>query len=153
MVLKHNIVCQICPKCDTYLYPPTEVSVIGQEDYEESFRAPESEKMITSEKLAKINEGRAEQELLLLTKEEWEEGYRLWTQTFRNEVRTKAQTRHDDLVKGAPKIKELRIIEETRAFKVVGKRWRAVYVPIEKGWELHCPNCGTMTLKWEQREE
>lgn len=152
MMLKHNIVCQICPECDTYLYPPTEVSVIGQEDYEEAFRVPEPEKIITNDDLGKINEGRAEQELPLLTKEEWEEGYRLWAQAYRDEVRARAQERHNDLAKGAPRIKGLRIVKEARAFKVVGKRWRAVYEPIEKGWELHCPNCDTMTLKWERRE-
>lgn len=151
MVLKHNVVCQICPECDTYLYPPTEVSVIGQEDYDETYEAPEPEKTITDAELTEINENRAEQELPPLTKEEWEAGYRLWAQAFRDEVRARAQARHDDLAEGPPKIKELRIDEETKSFKVVGKRWKAVYVPIEKGWELHCPNCSSMTLKWERR--
>ena len=65
----------------------------------------------------------------------------------------KAQVRHDDLTKGAPKIKGLQITEEAKSFKIMGKRWKAIYVPIEKGWKLHCPNCDTMTLKWERREE
>ena len=148
MMLKHNVTWQICPECDTYLYPPTEVSVIGQEDYEEAFRAPESEKTITSEELAEINESRVEQELPPLTMEEWEAGYRLWAQAYRDEVMATAQTRHDNLANGAPKIKELRIDEEVNSFKVAGKRWRAIDVTIENGWELHCPNCRTMTLKW-----
>lgn len=143
-MLKHNIVSQTCPECDTYLYPPIEVSVIGQEDYEETFNAPEPDKTITDAELEEINKDRETS----LTKQEWIEGYRFWAQAQRNEVRAKAQTRHDDLAKGAPEIKGLRITEEAKAFKVKGKRWKAVYVPIKKGWELHCPNCGTMTLKW-----
>lgn len=144
MVLKHNVTWQICPECDTYLYPPKEVSVIGQEDYEEVYEAPDLDRVITDEELAEVNKDREEP----LTKEEWITAHRLWAQAFRDEVRAKAQVRHDDLAKGAPKIKGLRIAEEAKSFKVVGKRWKAVYEPTENGWELHCPNCGTMTLKW-----
>lgn len=146
-MLKHNIVYQICPECGTYIYPPTEVSVIGQEDYEETFEAPESDKTITDSELAEINKDREPP----LTMEEWEAGYRLWAQAVRDEVRTRAQTRHDDLAKGPPKIKGLRIDEEAKSFKVAGKRWKAVYEPIEKGWEVRCPNCGSMTLKWTRK--
>lgn len=149
MVRKHNVVSQVCPNCETYLYPPTEVSVIGQENYEEVYEAPEPDKTITDEELEKINKDRE----IPLTKQEWIEGYRLWAQAQRNEIRAKAQTSHNDLVKGASKIKGLRIIEEAKSFKVVGKRWKAVYVSIEKGWELHCPNCGAITLKWERSEK
>ncbi len=145
MVLKHNVVWQICSDCGALLYPPTEVSVIGEEDYEEVYEAPEPDKTITDEELAKINKDRETP----LTKQEWIEGYRLWAQAFRDEVRAKAQARHDALVKGAPKVKGLRIDEEAKSFKVVGKRWEAIYESTEKGWELHCPNCDTMTLKWE----
>lgn len=150
-MLKHNIVSQICKECGVYLFPPTEVSVIGQEIYEEVFVAPvvEPAKMPTTEELIEINKAREEARLLpFASVDEWASDYRSWAQDFRALVESRAQDRHAELGKGAPKVKELQIVEEAKAFKVVGKRWRAVYEETEAGWRTKCPKCGFVTLEW-----
>jgi uncharacterized OB-fold protein len=38
--MKHNIEFMTCNNCGAHIYPPTEVSDIGIEDYEEVFEAP-----------------------------------------------------------------------------------------------------------------
>ncbi|GAI17400.1 unnamed protein product, partial [marine sediment metagenome] len=94
---------------------------------------------------------RVEYELPPLTLEEWIEEYRSSAQDFRAIVKARAQSRCDNLAKGAPKVKGLRLADEAKAFKMKGKRWKAVYEPTENGWKLRCPNCGIMTLMWERK--
>jgi len=153
MYEKLKIEWQICPNCGAYLFPPLEVSDVGKEDYEEIFEAPpvEPEKVPTEEELAEINKAREEAGLPpFATVDDWVADYKVRAENFRKNIAAKAQSRHDELRKGPPKVRGLQIVEEAKAFKVKGKRWKAVYEETETGWRLKCPHCGYVTLEWKR---
>jgi len=151
--MKHKILWMVCGSCGAYLFPPPEVSDVGQEDYEEVFEAPpvEPEKVPTEEELTEINKAREEAGLPPFgSVDEWVTYYKDWARNFRANVKSKAQKRLDELSKGPPKVRGLQIVEEAKAFKVKGKRWKAVYEETETGWRLKCPHCGFVTLEWKR---
>jgi len=151
--MKLKLEWQICPNCGAHLFPPLEVSDIGKEDYEEVFDAPqlEPEHIPTDEELAEINKTREEVGLPpFATVDDWVSYYKDWAGNFRKNVAAKAQARHGELSKGPPKVRGLQIIEEAKAFRVKGKRWKAVYEETETGWRLRCPHCNTITLEWRK---
>jgi hypothetical protein len=147
--MKHSIEWIICNACGACIYPPTEVSDVGIEDYEEVFEAPpsEPEKLPTDEELAEINKARREAGLTeFASVQDWVAYYKDWARNFRNERKALAQTRQNEL--RPPKVKGLTLVEEAKAFKLVGKRWKAVYEEKETGWRLKCPHCNTVLLEW-----
>jgi hypothetical protein len=149
--MKHNIEWLTCNNCGAHIYPPTEVSDIGIEDYEESFEAPpvEPEKLPTDVELAEINKARREAGLPeFASVDEWVAYYKDWAANFRADRKALAQARHDELSRGPPKLRGLTLTEETKAFKVKGKRWKAAYEETGTGWRLKCPHCNTTLLEW-----
>jgi hypothetical protein len=151
--MKHNIEFMTCNNCGAHLYPPLEVSDIGIEDYEEAFEAPpiEPEKVPTEEELAEINKARREAGLPeFASVDEWKVYYKDWASTFRANKKAEAQARHDELSRGPPKVRGLTLTEETKAFKVKGKRWKATYEETPTGWRLKCPHCNSILLEWSK---
>ncbi len=146
--MKHKIEWIECSSCGAHIYPPEEVSDIGIEDYVETFEAPslEPEWIPTGEELVETNKFRRETGFEeLASVEDWIAEYREWATSFRESVRTRAQERFE-VLKG--KVRDLTMIEEEKAFKIVGKRHRAVYEETETGWRLKCPLCDMVLIEW-----
>jgi transcription elongation factor Elf1 len=149
--MKHNIEWIVCSNCGAHIYPPVEVSDMGIEDYEEIFEAPsvEPERLPSDAELAEINRARREAGLPeFASVGEWVAYYRDWAVKFRADRRAMAQARCDELSGEPPKLRGLTVVEELKAFKVIGKRWRAVYEETSAGWRLKCPRCNSILLEW-----
>jgi rubrerythrin len=58
---------------------------------------------------------------------------------YRNEVKNNVEKRLQELI---GKVKDVQLIEEDTAIKIVGKRYQAVLEKFDNGWRLKCPNCG-----------
>jgi len=148
--MKHKIECIECNSCGAHIYPPSEVSNVGAEDYIETFEAPplEPELIPAGEELAEMNKARREAELKeLATIEDWIAEYRQWATSFRESVRTRAQERFEEL---KSKVRDLTMMEEEGAFKIIGKRHKAVYEETETGWRLKCPLCDMVLIEWSR---
>jgi hypothetical protein len=143
----------VCNSCGTHLYPPTEVSDMGIEDYEEVFEAPpvKPDHVPTDEELAEINRERREAGLTeFKSADDWVAYYKDWATKFREDRRGEAQARYGELGGEPPKLRDLAIVEEDRAFKVKGKRWKAAYEETPTGWRLRCVNCNAVLLEWSR---
>jgi hypothetical protein len=148
--MKHKVEWIECNSCGAHIYPPSEVSDIGIEDYVETFEAPslEPEWIPTGEELAEMNKTRKEAGLKELTTiEDWIAEHRQWATSFRESVRTRAQERFEELKN---KVRDLTVVEEEKAFKIVGKRYKAVYEETETGWRLKCPLCDMVLIEWSR---
>jgi len=143
----HNIEWIVCVNCGTYIYPPLEVSSMGMEDYIETFAVPPAEpkKIPTDEELAEINRARRDIGLAEFRDvEEWKAYYRDWAAAFRGNVRATVEKRFDEL---REHLRELNVVEEDEAFKIIGKRYKAVYEETAVGWRLRCPKCDAILLE------
>ena len=148
--MKHKIKWIECNSCGAHIYPPSEVSDIGIEDYVETFEAPplEPELIPSDEKLAEMNKVRKEAGLKELASiEDWIAEYRQWATSFKESVRARAQERFEEL-KG--KVRDLTMIDEEGDFKIIGKRHKAVYEETETGWRLKCPLCDMVLIEWSR---
>jgi hypothetical protein len=145
--MKYKIEWIECITCGAHIYPPSEVSDIGIEDYVETFEAPplEPERIPAGEELAEMNKARREAGLKeLASVEDWMAEYKQWATSFRENVRARAQERFEEL-KG--KVRDLTLVEEEKTFKIVGKRHKAVYEETEAGWRLKCPLCDMVLIE------
>jgi len=145
--MKLNVVCMECIKCGAMSYPPSDVSDVGQEIYEEVFDAPplEPEGLPTPEELANINKGRREAGLPEFRDvADWAREYRAWASGFRADVKARAQARLAEL---KAKLREAELVEEPKAFRIRGRRHLAALEGLERGWRLKCPVCGAQLVE------
>jgi hypothetical protein len=146
--MKHKIEWIKCNSCGAHIYPPTEMSDIGIEDYVETFETPplEPEQIPSENEFIEMNKARKKAGLKeLATIEDLIVEYKQWATSFRENARTRAQERFEEL-KG--KVRDLTLVEEEKSFKIVGKRHKAVYEETETGWKLKCPLCSVVLIEW-----
>jgi|YelNatPaOPRAMG01_1025707.scaffolds.fasta_scaffold78628_4 rubrerythrin len=128
-----NIRWMECANCKTHSYPPSDVSDVGVEDYEEVYEVPSlamyDKRSVTSEEERKrLSEAKT------------------WALNYRNEVKNKVTKRFQELI---GKVKNAQLVEEDDVIKIVGKRYQAILEKFENGWRLKCPNCGfTLVECW-----
>ena len=145
--MKLNVVCMECIKCGAMSCPPSDVSDVGREAYEEAFDAPplEPEGLPTPEGLANINRARREAGLPeFRDAADWAREYRAWASGLRADVRARAQARLAEL---KAKLREAELAEEPKAFRVRGRRHLAALETFERGWRLRCPICGAQLVE------
>jgi hypothetical protein len=145
--MKLNVVCMECIKCGAMSYPPSDVSDVGQEIYEEVFDAPplEPERLLADEELKAINKARRAAGLPEFKDVgEWASEYRKWAASYRESRREEALQRLSEL-KG--RLKEVDVAEEAKAFRIRGRRHLAVLETFERGWRLRCPVCGAQLVE------
>jgi hypothetical protein len=133
-----------CINCRTYIFPPKDISDVGIETYEERYDVPPiNPKQIPN--LDNINKARQQAGLEPYASiDDWIADYKAWATSFRNDVKTKANSRLAEL---SNKIRDAQIIEEDEAIKIVGKRYQAVIETFERGWKLRCPNCNYVLVE------
>jgi rubrerythrin len=120
--VKYNIEWIECINCGTHSYPPSDVSDVGKEDYEEVYEVPslamyDRESVVSDKELELLNEAL----------------------NYRNEVKNNVEKRLQKLI---GKVKDVQLVEEDTAIKIVGKRYQAILEKFDNGWKLKCPNCG-----------
>jgi len=145
--MKLNVVCMECVKCGAMSCPPSDVSDVGQEIYEEAFDAPplEPEGLPTDEELKAINEARRAAGLPEFKDVgEWASEYRRWAASYREGRRGEALQRLSEL---RGKLKEVDVAEEPKAFRIRGRRHLAALEGFERGWRLKCPVCGAQLVE------
>lgn len=119
--------------CKTHNYPPSDVSDVGVEDYEEVYEVPS---LTQYDKISVVSE--EERKLL--------DEAKTWALNYRNEVKDKVTKKFQELT---GKVKDVQLVEEDTAIKIVGKRYQAVLEKFDNGWRLKCPNCGfTLVECW-----
>jgi rubrerythrin len=147
--MKYNILYIECISCGTLIFPPKDVSDIGIESYEERYEVPSfnPKTVPTLEDLDSINKVRQEQRIQPYKSiDDWLADYKEWVINFRNDVKSKANSR---LIELNNKILDAQIIEEDEAIRIIGKRYQAVLEKFDNGWRLKCPNCGfTLVECW-----
>ena len=130
--MKYNIEWMECMNCKTHSYPPSDVSDVGKEYYEEIYEVP-SLAMYDRELVSDIDR-------------EYLEKAKTWALNYRNEVKSNVEKRLQELI---GKVKDVQLVEEETAIKIVGKRYQAVLEKFDNGWRLKCPNCGfTLVECW-----
>jgi len=131
--MKYGIEWIVCINCQTHSYPPSDVSDVGIEDYEEVYEVPS---LALYDKVSVASE--EERERLSKAKE--------WALNYREEVKNNAEKRLQELI---GKIKDAQLVEEETAIKIVGKRYQAILETFENGWKLKCPNCNYVLVECE----
>jgi rubrerythrin len=131
--MKYSIEWMECMNCKTHSYPPSDVSDVGVEDYEEVYEVPS---LARYDRISAVSE--EERKLL--------DEAKTWALNYRNEVKDKVTKKLQELTS---KVKDVRLVEEDEAIKIVGKRYQAVLEKFDNGWRLKCPNCGfTLVECW-----
>ena len=136
-----GVICMVCPNCGLHVYPPSEVSAVGVEEYEEVYPAPPLTPKTppTEEDLYVLDKKTGERKRLYPSIDDFLKEYATWAKSLREQVLSEARRRFEEL-KG--KLRDLELVEEDEAFRVRGRRFKAEYVKSPVGWTLKCPNCG-----------
>jgi rubrerythrin len=123
--MKFNIEWMECMNCKTHSYPPSDVSDVGKEDYKEIYEVP-SLAIYGKDVVSDVDRKYLDEAKKLVS-------------DYRNEVKSNVEKRLQEL---AGKVKDVQLVEEDTAIKIVGKRYQAVLEKFDNGWRLKCPNCG-----------
>jgi DNA repair exonuclease SbcCD ATPase subunit len=137
----------VCPKCGSHLYPPSEVSSIGVEDYEEVYPVMplKPEKPPTEEDLYALNKETKQLIRIYPSIDDFIKEYTNLAKTTREQALSEARKKLEEL---KDKLRDIQLIEEDKAIKLKGKRFKAVYVKNPVGWTLKCPNCNTTLINF-----
>jgi hypothetical protein len=146
--MKDNIISLECINCGIYIYPPSEVSDVGKEDYEEIYVLPQytQDQIPTEKDLEMINTYlKVRGKNMVYTKDDWIADYNNWLSEYKNTLKNRAEQRVQELQN---KLLNVQIVEETNAIKIIGKRYKAKLQVFENGWRLKCPNCGFTLVEY-----
>jgi broad specificity phosphatase PhoE len=124
--MKYNIEWMECINCKTHSYPTSDVSDVGVEDYEEVYEVPS---LAQYDKMSAVSE----------EERKWLDEAEAWVLNYRNEVMNRAEKRLQELI---GKVKDVQLVEEDTAIRIIGKRYQAVLEKFDNEWRLKCPNCG-----------
>jgi NDP-sugar pyrophosphorylase family protein len=147
--MKDNIFSLECINCGIYIYPPSEISDVGEEDYVVIYALPQltQDQIPTEKDLEKINTYlKMHRKNTVYSKDNWIADYNNWLSAYKNDLKNKAEQRVQEIQN---KVVNVRIVEENDAIKIIGKRYKAKLQVFENGWRLKCPNCGfTLVECW-----
>jgi hypothetical protein len=135
-----------CVNCGVYIFPPKDASDVGIETYDEKYDVlPINPKQERIPDLDEINKARQKAGLKPYASiDDWIADYRTLAINFRNDVKSKANSRLTEL---SEKISNAQIIEEDEAIRIIGKRYQAILETFERGWRLRCPNCNYVLVE------